>query len=435
MCLITAAPKGTIKTVEALESFIRQGMSSNTDGSGISYKRNGTNIVHLKKGLFTVSDVLTEIERINLDVNDELVIHHRIGTSGEKDAINTHPFLVTTDKELSIRVDGSFNLPTMAHNGVFYKFTDRQSKYSDTYHFIEKFISNNNVLNILKEDFTQFDDWFSSVLGSAKLAFLFPDRDMLLIGKFTEDDGYFHSNSGYKSYVYDKGGSSSFSGSCGWGGRSGLKDNHGNQLNFDDVDFNKKWTWDVETMKYKWNESYNKIIHLPSAVVTQQKPSPVTNNLLINGKYLNLTYKNYSKFLFIAAKDNIGDYGVFEKNKPYELVDYQSSTIVNRIKRVGNDPSFKEHYINMEANIKDFRVYVKAHHRTEFSGLFNISKHIEANGPTLSLMKNMKKALARNTVGSSLLFKDYGIIEWSNLNYIYKQLESELDKRLSSVAD
>lgn len=57
MCLITAAPKGVEKKVRDLESFIRQGMSSNTHGSGFAYKKSGTNLIFLHKGFNTASSI------------------------------------------------------------------------------------------------------------------------------------------------------------------------------------------------------------------------------------------------------------------------------------------------------------------------------------------------------------------------------------------
>ena len=44
------------------------------------------------------------------------------------------------------------------------------------------------------------------IIDTDKIALLFPDRDLELIGKWVEDNGYFHSNTGYKSYTFDRGG-------------------------------------------------------------------------------------------------------------------------------------------------------------------------------------------------------------------------------------
>ena len=120
-----------------------------------------------------------------------------------------HPFLITQDiEELKTTDTDDAKIPAMAHNGVFGEFTDYKSKFSDTFHFIELFMSSPNVIKLLKLDQDKFEKTFTDILSYNKLAFVLPDHDMILVGNFQEDEGYFHSNSGYKSYVRDYGGSS-----------------------------------------------------------------------------------------------------------------------------------------------------------------------------------------------------------------------------------
>ena len=154
MCLITVAPQGVGKKVSDLESFIRNGMFSNDDGSGIAWKQfsqDNTNTIHLKKGFKTATDLLSYIEKIDLKEEDELIIHHRIGTSGLKNEINMHPFIVTSNLDILNSTEGEFNLPAICHNGIFYKYNVGTDIYSDTHNFVRGFISDENILNILKK--------------------------------------------------------------------------------------------------------------------------------------------------------------------------------------------------------------------------------------------------------------------------------------------
>lgn len=211
MCLITVCPKGTNKNMEAIESFIDRGMSSNNQGSGFAYKRNGQNEIVLSKGYFDRNDLKKALIEANLNENDELIIHHRIATSGKDRLLNTHPFIIDFDFEEITKVYKVTDKPVMAHNGVFAGYGEKiDDNFNDTVHWIHVWLSNPQILNLLKnnpEDFVKRYDKVASISYN-KLAFLFPDRDLLTIGAFIEDNGYLHSNGGYKEYVYDRGGSS-----------------------------------------------------------------------------------------------------------------------------------------------------------------------------------------------------------------------------------
>jgi hypothetical protein len=211
MCIIHALKKGTEKNTDEVFKFITQGSISNSRGSGFMFKRNGESKVNINKGYFKVEDLIEAIKAENLGVDDELVVHHRIPTGGNVDAANTHPFVISKKHDEVIMLKGVTDKPCLAHNGVFrgislYEKLDKD--YSDTYTFSRYILSNKNVMNLFLTDRDLFETILDDIIGSDKLALLFPDRDMELVGKWVEDNGYFHSNSGYKSYVHDRGGSS-----------------------------------------------------------------------------------------------------------------------------------------------------------------------------------------------------------------------------------
>jgi hypothetical protein len=212
MCLISVCPKGTKKGTEEVYKFIKSGMDSNTSGSGYMFKRDGDNKITIRKGFFNYGALIESLKSENLNDNDELVVHHRIPTSGNKNDLNCHPFVVSDIHEEVIMTNGSTEKPCMAHNGIFSRiihFENLNPDFSDTYAFTRYIMGNPRMYEIFTSDYHLFETLTSHIVGTDKLVFLFPDKDLKMIGNYIEDNGYFHSNTGYKRYTYDRGGSSS----------------------------------------------------------------------------------------------------------------------------------------------------------------------------------------------------------------------------------
>ncbi len=357
MCLISIGPKGTEKTGIALASFIKQGMESNTDGSGCCWKKDKTKYVSLKKGFRKPEDLIEFIDSLKLTIDDEIIIHHRIGTSGEKNDVNMHPFVVSRDVIKLQAIEGKFKHPIMAHNGIFGFYSDYYSKFSDTYHFVEKFMSNRNILNILKEDVNYFMDLFrGSQIQSNKLAFLFPDRDLITIGNFTEDSGYLHSNSGYKKYEYNYG---------------GLNDRMSN--------FNKKYAEIQDRITAKKNKkkhfSYESTVLVGEKHLEQAQDDSLNSRkaaLKFHPSVLTINENNYNHFMYQAKFD----YGrIVEANLCYILTDWfgVDDASYDCIQKVG----FSKISYSIDFN-KNFypnnclSVLVKPAYRERYENLFKI---------------------------------------------------------------
>lgn len=187
-------------------------MRCNHMGSGFAYKKNGESKIYLSKAFFNIDAFITAIKDSNLTEDDELIIHHRIATSGTDAKRNTHPFIVTSDFDEMTKTEALTDKPVMAHNGMFSNYSDKVDKtFNDTAHWIQIWPANPYFLEMIKNHTQKFIDEYGifSSLWSNKLAFLFPDRDLLTIGNFIEDKGYLHSNGGYCTIVHDRGGSSS----------------------------------------------------------------------------------------------------------------------------------------------------------------------------------------------------------------------------------
>lgn len=403
MCLITTAPKGVLKTTDALVSFVENGMKSNTDGSGFAAKKKG--VIILEKGFRTPKDLLAAIAKHKLTKSDELIIHHRIGTSGKPNDINMHPFVVSDNEELLRSTSGTFNLPVMAHNGVFSSYTDRTSDYNDTYHFIEKFMSTPEVLALMKRDVNKFKEVFKSTLGWAKLAFLLPDQDLTLIGDFTEDSGYFHSNSGYKTYTYDYGGSS----------RSSRNWNYGYGDDYDDDGYPSRASV-VNTVR---NHTANLNKNLTPAIPMLFSEVVKKNICFLPGD-IKITELNYHHFILVPVADYNGRVVV---DRGYTIENYDTEAMVNPIIPVNGEKVLE--WLNIDKLIGYCNIYVKNEYENFYSGLRKLIT-LTNRAPSRSMIKKIRKALGKGA-RVSLNFKDYGYIRWMDLNHFYNTYKEQYE--------
>lgn len=209
MCVISVLPKGTEKHTKQVENFIESGFWSNTQGSGFMWKRNGQNKIGISKGYFSLDALQKAYKDMKFNEDDEVVVHHRIGTSGNKDSFNTHPFYIHKDINTCVKTDGFEKLPALCHNGVFsYSKIGKYmtTGYSDTVAFANKVMTMPGLLELLKDNTETFKAVMDDIIDTDKVAYLFPDRDLIMIGSFIADNGYYHSNMGYKRYTHNVGG-------------------------------------------------------------------------------------------------------------------------------------------------------------------------------------------------------------------------------------
>lgn len=430
MCLITCAPKGVIKTKAALESFVESGMRTNTDGSGFAAKKEG--LIILKKGFRNSISILDAIEELELGMDDELIIHHRTGTSGLKNDINMHPFLVTSNNKSLQTIDSNnAKLPAMVHNGVFGEFSDIKSDFSDTYHFVEYFMACKEIMKLMLFDTLKFEKIYKDILSWNKLAFIFPDIDMIRIGQFVEDSGYFHSNTGYKSYVKDYGGSSS------------NKRNRGKY--YDGYDYG------TEYEEY-YNSYEGASCNTPKLIENTIKPNntfikenkdnivslyPTSANKLLDRKALRfscnynnleLTENNYYHFILVPQYHHTHQ---IEKDKAYTIESFENETLLNPVARI--EPKSPIMYTNVKTMFLLSNIYIKSEYRTLYSGLFNAITYMSIN-PSKNKIKRVSKLIARNYEKSvsndiikSKLFGDISYNDLTNVYNKYKILKSNDD--------
>lgn len=429
MCLVSVCKKGTPKYTDEVVKFIKKGASSNRSGSGFMFKRDGENKITINKGYFDVEELLKDLKAHNLQDSDELVIHHRIPTAGNADAFNTHPFVISTKHEEVIMVKGTTTKPCLAHNGVFSGITsymDLNSDFSDTYAFSRYIMANKHVMNFYLNDRNLFDTLTKNIIGSYnKVAIMFPDRDLELIGDFNECNGYFHSNWGFKTYVNDIGGSSSR-----------------NSTNYQ----NPKW-WDktlhgAETDNFENDEDYDFMSGYP--ILNQNSRvgniCPVNTNLTVVHKKKSPLWFDF-KTILITDK-NCRDFEYFNKskfliaspeNRPFltkYMLEEVNDEAVNQIMRI-DDPDSK-HICRQGMPLDDIRieyVYVPKPTMMYYYESFNtlMEKNLKV---TKSNIKNLKRTLAnchKRGPGDLVLFKQESNIKNVKMMYPKKALQMYLD--------
>ena len=137
MCIIIVKNSGVkMPTDEILDNC----WSNNNDGAGYMYLTSDAKAdkkVQIRKGFMKLKHLKKALKREDFDLNDEVIIHFRISTSGVINQACTHPFPLTKKiKQLT-----ALNILTnkgIAHNGVLGKGS---KKLSDTMLFIRDIIS------------------------------------------------------------------------------------------------------------------------------------------------------------------------------------------------------------------------------------------------------------------------------------------------------
>lgn len=209
MCIIVSKAKGVdLPTKATLKTCFER----NHDGAGIMYVDNKS--VVIEKGFMTFNALYKRIQELKFKYGNNLkdkalVIHFRIGTSGQNDKKTTHPFPITNNIDQLRATKTRTNLG-MVHNGVIHDYV-KGGNLSDTQHFIKDFVS---VLYELDKSF-YLNKHAQKLLNDtckSKLCFLDKYENLTYIGNFIEDKGIMYSNATYKPithkdfwYSYDYG--------------------------------------------------------------------------------------------------------------------------------------------------------------------------------------------------------------------------------------
>ena len=172
------------------EETIRMMFDNNPDGAGIMWYDLPRKKVGYRKGFMKLEQLMEFINGRDW-TNEPVVLHFRIGTSGHKTKLCTHPYPVYDRNHVS-----GFTDLAVCHNGVLSNyFPGYNSAINDSLNFTQK------VLSKLDPSFIHDSDklmLIEELIGTSKLAFLDNSGDITLLGNFIEDDGYIYSNHSYK---------------------------------------------------------------------------------------------------------------------------------------------------------------------------------------------------------------------------------------------
>lgn len=211
MCVIIAKRKGDNIDRAYLEHMMIRGANSNRDGCGFALKKAGSGEIIFSKGYqgrTAAEDLIDFLKNYEIEQDDEFMFHARIGTSGRRDAYNTHPFVLgesateSDDDSITLK-DLHLKQPCFAHNGVFSEYSDYNSRWNDTFHFGDLFLSQPDVVeNIVRLDEHSIEVLYKSDFNYNKVSIMFPGNTQLkLVGNFSTDKkGLWYSN---RMWEYD----------------------------------------------------------------------------------------------------------------------------------------------------------------------------------------------------------------------------------------
>ena len=214
MCLVGIKPSGTEVTDKILDVIASTTMRYRC-GVGFAYKRENKNVINFKKKVdYSYKELYADLQKLELQAEDEIIWHGRAATHGDISDSNAHPYIlgeVSFDKN-KLTTEGSVrNTGVFAHNGIFNIRSNHNPHLSDTYNYGIEILTKPEVIELIKEDPELYGKMYAKY-GWAKLAFLFPDVGI----RYTTNDsdwiidkelGCIFSNSGYgNSRYYDIGG-------------------------------------------------------------------------------------------------------------------------------------------------------------------------------------------------------------------------------------
>jgi hypothetical protein len=199
MCILAIKPQGALVPSDEI---LKRMFHTNPDGGGISYAQGGK--IYIIKGLMTESEFLDECHKIPVD--STALIHTRIQTSGGTCQQLTHPYPLTNDYEqltaTKVIISKGF---AVGHNGIFSGFGSKEG-YNDTIQFIGNILTPIEKMcraskkSILDKSLIPV---INKLVDTSRLAIMDTFGNYEKYGNgWTEDNGVWYSNTGYKPYVY-----------------------------------------------------------------------------------------------------------------------------------------------------------------------------------------------------------------------------------------
>lgn len=181
MCIAILKRKNGTITDDAL----RESFRCNADGAGIAYTKDKKLIII--KGIFNAEVFVQKVREIEAICDNNMLIHCRIGTSGLKDASNTHPFVVNEDVAL-------------IHNGILDVKVPKGSPKNDTQLFIESYLNGIDKHTLMHNKAVH--GLIEKCIGHNNKFVLLDNNGFYKI--INEDAGHWKDNVWYSNYSYVK---------------------------------------------------------------------------------------------------------------------------------------------------------------------------------------------------------------------------------------
>ncbi len=232
-----------------------------------------------------------------------------------------------------------------------------------------------------------------------KLAFLFPERDVLMYGDFIEDNGYFHSREGYKEFKV-----SNFFGYA--------KPKAKSTILASNLQSDEAWNRYIEE---KYGPSENSF---PTSLFSDITPK---NELMIRFTHsqMRITDENFKHFYVVpnASSKSLSGKNIASGGM-YEIENFNEAASYCMLTSLGDNE-----VISVDRDILDYcTIYVQEKHRKNYSGINNLFKQIYQKNclhPSPSMLKKLNlwaKEKEQYKFGS---YKNYGNIFLNDLrNYL-----------------
>jgi len=179
MCIIIYQPKGE---KDIPKEHFDECWTSNPHGMGFCFLK-GNNIWYYKNTEYR-KEAWDKYKEIAAKYETPIIMHFRMGTSGNRDSVNCHPFVIDEDN-------------MFCHNGVI-KIDRKDETKSDTYTF------NEMILKKLPRNFI-FNEAIKKLIAKSidrdKMAFLHSSGKVTIINK---DLGHWKDGRWYSNYSYVK---------------------------------------------------------------------------------------------------------------------------------------------------------------------------------------------------------------------------------------
>jgi len=191
MCVIAVSPKGIRQpTIDQFQEMF----DHNPDGAGYMYARDGRVTIH--KGFMDWTDFIKAVSREHFGKNDPVVYHFRISTQAGINPEMTHPFPLTSKRELCEKLDLACPVG-IAHNGIIRMTSDvKETRFSDTVLFITSYMTKliRNRSDITDQAVIEMIDHLTNSKWAIMDGFT---GNIVTVGHFIDMNGLLFSNTSF----------------------------------------------------------------------------------------------------------------------------------------------------------------------------------------------------------------------------------------------